>query len=197
MAGGGELVTLPNLLTLLRLALTPAVAALAYSPGTSARAWALGLFLLAMATDVADGLLARLPGQQSRLGLYLDPVVDKVVLLTMFFVLADLRMMPLWMALLMMAREFVVDGLRGAAATQGKVIGANVMGKTKAVLQTACIALGLGLRVLAVEPSTARSWVTACTAFTLLLAWVFAGIFLFHNKAVFGHQGSRSGGSGR
>ncbi len=52
----------------------------------------------------------------------------------MFFVLADLGLMPLWIALLMMAREFVVDGLRAAAATQGKVVGANVMGKTKAVL---------------------------------------------------------------
>ena len=87
--------TIPNLLTVARLLLTPVIAVLAYSPDAAGRAWALGVFLAAMATDVIDGLVARLPGQRSRLGLYLDPVVDKVVLLTMFFVLADLGQITL------------------------------------------------------------------------------------------------------
>jgi CDP-diacylglycerol--glycerol-3-phosphate 3-phosphatidyltransferase len=177
-------VTTANLLTLLRLALTPVVAILAYCPGAAARAAALGVFLFAMATDVADGIIARRPGQQSRLGLYLDPVVDKVILLTMFFVLADLRLLPLWMALLMMARELVVDGVRCAAAVGGRVIGANVMGKTKALLQTATIGLALGLRALSVDDARAAVWVTACTGVTLLLAWVFAAVFVWKNRFV-------------
>ncbi len=68
--------TAPNLLTFLRLALTPVVAVLAYSPGTRGRTWALGFFLFAMATDVVDGIIAKRPGQASLLGLYLDPVTD-------------------------------------------------------------------------------------------------------------------------
>jgi len=180
------MMTVPNLLTLLRLALTPVVAVLACSPHTSARACALVIFLFAMATDVADGIIAKLPGQSSRLGLYLDPVVDKVLLLTMFFVFVHVDLIPLWMAALMMAREFVVGGLRSAAATGGQIVGANIMGKTKAVLQTACIALGLGLRVIphSIEPSTARHLTTAATGLTLLLAWIFAAVFVWRNRAL-------------
>jgi CDP-diacylglycerol--glycerol-3-phosphate 3-phosphatidyltransferase len=181
-------VTIPNLLTLLRLALTPVVAGLAYSHGAAGRWAALGVFVLAMLTDVADGLIARLPGQSSRLGLYLDPVVDKVILLTMFFVLADLGLVPLWMALLMMARELVVDGVRSAAASAGEVVGANLMGKTKAVLQTACISLGLGLHALQIAPSPARLWTTVATGVTLLAAWTFAGIFLWWNRKLLRQQ---------
>jgi len=178
-------VTVPNQLTLLRLALTPVAALLAASPDTAGRAWALGVFLVAMATDAVDGLVAKLPGQSSRLGLYLDPVVDKVILLTMFFVLAHLGLVPLWMALLMMAREFVVDGLRSAAATSaGRVVGANWMGKTKALLQTVCIALGLALGALDVEPATARAWVTGLTGATLALAWAFAAVFVWQNRSL-------------
>jgi CDP-diacylglycerol--glycerol-3-phosphate 3-phosphatidyltransferase len=177
--------TIPNLLTLLRLLLTPVVAVLAYSPGAAGRSGALGVFLLAMATDVADGIIASRFKQGSRLGLYLDPVVDKVILLTMFFVLADLGLLPLWMALLMMAREFLVDGLRSTAATSGQVLGANILGKTKAALQTASIGLGLLLRALPVEEATAWGWTTALTGLTLLLAWIFAGVFVFWNRALF------------
>ena len=59
------MLTVPNLLTLVRLALTPLVAALAYSTTATGRIWALGLFLFAMLTDVVDGWIARLPGQRS------------------------------------------------------------------------------------------------------------------------------------
>jgi CDP-diacylglycerol--glycerol-3-phosphate 3-phosphatidyltransferase len=177
--------TIPNLLTLLRLALTPVAAVLAYSSGITGRAFALGVFLVAMATDVVDGIVAKLPGQSSRLGLYLDPVTDKIIVLTMFFVLADLKLLPLWMALLMMARELVVDGLRSAAATSGQVVGSNVMGKTKGVLQTICISLGLGINSFAAAPSpAAKSWVAACTGVTLVIVWIFAGIFVWWNRAL-------------
>ena len=176
--------TVPNLLTFARLALTPAVACLAYASHTPGRAWALGLFLFAMATDVADGLIARLPGQSSRLGLYLDPVADKILLLTMFFVLADLEMIPLWMAILMMVRELLVGALRSTAATSGQVVGANAMGKTKALLQTICVTVALGARAVAMKPETARFWVTALTGGTLLLAWIFAAVFVWRNRSL-------------
>lgn len=176
--------TIPNLLTFVRLGATPAVAVLAYSEGASGRAWAFGVFLFAMATDIADGVIARRPGQSSFLGLYLDPVADKVLLLTMFFVLADLDVLPLWMAALMMARDLLVGGLRSAAASRGRVVGANLMGKTKAFLQTACVGLGLGVRAFPVEEALGRRLVWGLTGFTLLLAWVFAGVFLWWNRSL-------------
>jgi CDP-diacylglycerol--glycerol-3-phosphate 3-phosphatidyltransferase len=176
--------TVPNLLTFVRLALAPVAAVLAYSSAGAGRACALGIFLFAMATDVVDGLIAKLPGQSSRLGLYLDPVTDKIIVLTMFFVLADLELLPLWMAVLMLARELVVDGLRSAAATSGQVVGSNIMGKTKGILQTVCIGLGLALRTLWVDPPLAWLWVTACTGLTLLVVWIFAAIFVWQNRAL-------------
>ncbi len=182
--------TIPNLLTLLRLALLPVIAVLAYSPDCSGRAWALGVFIFAMATDAADGIIAKhVEGQSSRLGLYLDPVVDKAVLLTMLFVFADLELLPLWMAILFMVREFVVAGLRSAAASSGQVVGANLMGKTKASLQTVCIGLGLGARAFAVEHSAARLWVTAFAGFTLFVALIFAAAFVWRNRSLFGQRG--------
>jgi len=175
-------VTVPNLLTFLRLALTPVVAVFAYSTTTSVRMWALGLFLFAMLTDAIDGWIARLPGQRSRLGLYLDPVADKTLVLTLLFVLADIGLIPLWMALLMMAREQIVGGLRSAAATTGNVVGANWMGKTKGFLQTVCIGVGLGTLAFGVERSVAERVVTALTGFMLLLAWIFAAVFVWWNR---------------
>ncbi|HID78333.1 MAG TPA: CDP-diacylglycerol--glycerol-3-phosphate 3-phosphatidyltransferase [Planctomycetaceae bacterium] len=176
--------TIANQLTLARLLVTPVIAALAYWPSPACRAWALALFLLAMLTDVLDGIIARLPGQSSRLGLYLDPVADKVILVTLFIVLADLGYLPMWIALLMMAREMLVEGLRSAAATTGQVIGANWMGKTKAVVQTLCIAVALALMAWEAEEKLARQFITLLALATLVLAWAFAAMFLWWNRAL-------------
>jgi len=188
--------TIPNILTLVRLALTPAIAHLAYGSGTAAQCWALGLFIVAMITDVADGVIAKRFNQVSLLGIYLDPVVDKIILLVMFFVLADLGRMPIWIAQWMLARELLVDGLRGAAATQGKVVGANFMGKTKASLQTICIALGLGLPLVDRTGETTRWAVTGASGFTLVLAWVFAGVFFWWHRKLLSASALRSNPSG-
>ncbi len=89
------------------------------------------------------------------------------------------------MAALMMARELLVAGLRSAAASRGKVVGANWMGKTKAVLQTACVGTGLGMRTFFAEDSLSTLVTTGVTGLTLLLAWAFAGVFLWWNRALF------------
>lgn len=187
--------TIPNLLTLARLALTPVIAILAYSTSAAVRTAALGLFLLAMATDVVDGVIAKRAGQASVLGLYLDPVTDKIILVTMFFLLADFGLVPLWIALLMMAREFLVDGLRQAGAVRGQVVGANVMGKTKAALQTGCIVLGLAVRAAQADAALWRPAVTAASGFTLLLAWLFAGVFLWQNRLLLKEANDRQSAS--
>jgi phosphatidylglycerophosphate synthase len=88
-----------------------------------------------------------------------------------------------------MAREFIVEGLRAAAASEGVVVGANIMGKIKAFLQTACICLGLGVRAFDVAPSPAAAWVTALTGPTLALAWIFAAIFVWQNRSLLRQAG--------
>jgi len=142
------LLTVPTLITLLRLALLPFLLVLTYStqPGLLVLAWA--LFNVAAITDWLDGYLARRWNRISRLGTLLDPVVDKVVVLSILFVLADLGLLPLWIALLNMAREFLVTAVRHAYTTPAHAVGANWMGKTKFVLQVVVIQLAYGLLVL-------------------------------------------------
>jgi CDP-diacylglycerol--glycerol-3-phosphate 3-phosphatidyltransferase len=176
--------TVPNLLTLARLLLTPLIAVLAVSGSPAARLAAPTLFLFAMLTDVADGIIARRFNQGSLLGLYLDTVTDKLIILTMFFVLADLDRVPLWMALGMLAREIIVDGVRSAGAAQGRVVGANIMGKTKICLQTAAITLGLVLPLSTTTAAATRVWTTGATGVALAIAWVFAVVFLYWNRGL-------------
>jgi CDP-diacylglycerol--glycerol-3-phosphate 3-phosphatidyltransferase len=175
--------TIPNVLTFSRLLLTPVIIYLAYFPDVLARWTALVLFVLAGLSDCLDGLLARKLKQISPLGTFLDPVVDKIVLLSLFFVLSDLHLVPLWISLLMLTRELLVDGVRSAGAMTGRLVGANFMGKTKATLQSICIGIGLGMWALTWPQETIRLWLTWIAGFTLLAAWVFAFVFLWWQRA--------------
>ena len=110
-AGAGErAVTIPNLLSLLRMGLTPLflVAVVNGQP-----ALALGIFALAGITDALDGFIARTYGQQSRLGAYLDPVADKLLLMSAYVALAIPGVhagaaIPIWVTLLVIARDLII-----------------------------------------------------------------------------------------
>ncbi len=175
------MLTLPNVITCLRLALLPVILYLTYSPAPAGVIAACTLFNLAAASDWLDGYLARRNGAVSRLGTLLDPVVDKIVVLSALLVLADLRLLPLWIVLLNLAREFLVTAARHACTTPTHVEGANWMGKSKFVLQVGVIELGylvLILRALA----HAAPWGPAALFWSALamtaLSWSFLVNFL-------------------
>jgi CDP-diacylglycerol--glycerol-3-phosphate 3-phosphatidyltransferase len=142
------LLTLPNAITVLRLALLPAFLWLTYShqAGIVIVAWA--LFNGAAASDWVDGYLARRCGAVSALGTLLDPVVDKIVVLSALLVFVDLGLLPLWLVLLNLAREFLVTSARQIHSTPEHVVGANWMGKVKFAAQVAVIEAGYLLLVL-------------------------------------------------
>ena len=179
--------SVPNLLTLSRLFALPLVIVL-YRRG-DALAAAL-LFAVAMITDCFDGWLARRLGQTSRLGLYLDPVVDKIVILCLFYELAWQRLLPMAIPHLFLIRELLQNGIRAAGAGQGRIIGANWMGKSKATLQNVLLGFGLGLPWLAEQmapDSFARFesfWRLGCWA-VLVLSWGFFITFLIWNRGLF------------
>ena len=164
--------TVPNLLTLARLAALPVVIALSR---TGRPAWAAGVFLAAMLTDCLDGWLARRLDQQSVVGRYLDPVVDKIVVLVLFYELAHQGLVPVAVPHLFLARELLQNGVRAAAAARGTVVGANRLGKTKAVLQTAVLSWGL----LVPKPG---SGVAVAAWGVLLLSWGFFVTFFARNR---------------
>ena|SRR2546421_685400 len=142
---------LPNLLTLLRIFFVPLlVAALLADDSTwgwqrlfpiSRELFALAIFLIAAATDLLDGYLARRWGQITTVGTLLDPIADKLLISAALVSLVWSHRTPAWMVILIIGREFAVSGLRQIAAAHGYTIGASELGKTKMVSQVVAIAL--------------------------------------------------------
>ena len=97
------------------------------------------IFLAASLTDLLDGYLARKRGQITTLGVLLDPVADKLLISAAFISLVQLQIVPAWMVVIIIGREFAVSGLRSIASTQGFAISASELGKIKMVAQVAAI----------------------------------------------------------
>ena len=134
--------TLPNGITLVRILLTPLLFALPWYHG---RWWSalIGLaFLVVSLTDILDGYVARSYGQETRIGKLLDPLADKLLVMTALFMLVSVGRIPPWalpLVVIILGREFAVTGLRGIASAQGIVIGASSLGKWKAGFQIAAL----------------------------------------------------------
>jgi CDP-diacylglycerol---glycerol-3-phosphate 3-phosphatidyltransferase len=151
------LTNLPNLLTLIRIFLVPLLVA-ALVQGNWRLHWgprllvagdffALFLFLAAALTDLLDGYLARRWKQVTTVGTLLDPVADKLLVSAALISLVEIRLLPGWMVILVISREFAVSGLRSIAAAEGYTIKAGELGKSKMVLQV----LGVSLVMLSIR----------------------------------------------
>jgi CDP-diacylglycerol---glycerol-3-phosphate 3-phosphatidyltransferase len=162
---------LPNALTILRIFFVPLlVAALVQQSGAGVtvlglsipQEWlALAIFLAAAATDMLDGYLARRWKQVTTIGTLLDPIADKLLISAALISLVQVRALPGWMAILIIAREFAVSGLRSIAAAEGYTIKASDLGKTKMVAQVAavsCVMLGMRYKPLRL-PGMVSMWI--------------------------------------
>jgi CDP-diacylglycerol---glycerol-3-phosphate 3-phosphatidyltransferase len=135
----------PNLLSLLRIATAPLLVYLLLFTGPLASALAAGVFLIACITDFLDGYIARNYGSGTTLGKFLDPLADKLVVNAALIMLAAIPRVPhipAWIVVVLVSRETMVTGLRAVAAAQGRVIGAEELGKYKMALQSIAL-LGL------------------------------------------------------
>jgi CDP-diacylglycerol--glycerol-3-phosphate 3-phosphatidyltransferase len=130
---------LPNGLTLMRIFLVPLLVAVLLTKYNVLIA-AL-IFLAASLTDLLDGYYARKRGQVTTLGILLDPVADKLLISSAFISLVQLQVVPAWMVVIIIGREFAVSGLRSIAAAQGFTIDASELGKIKMATQVAAITL--------------------------------------------------------
>lgn len=130
----------PNLLSLARLVATAPLVwlILVHTPG--AYLWATALFFLASITDTFDGRIARRYKLVSNLGIFLDLTADKVYVAAMLVAFTQVAIVPGWITIIIITREFLVSGLRSLAAAQGVVISAGRWGKQKTLLTL--IALG-------------------------------------------------------
>ena len=130
---------LPNILTMLRILLVPVlvVALLEATPNGSAVAAI--VFAAAAITDGLDGYIARASSSITTFGKVMDPIADKLLIAAALITLVSLNRVAAWVAMVIIAREFAVSGLRVAAGQQGVVIPASSLGKLKTVVQVAAI----------------------------------------------------------
>jgi CDP-diacylglycerol---glycerol-3-phosphate 3-phosphatidyltransferase len=129
----------PNVLTLVRILLVPVlvVALLQTTPHGSTVAAI--VFALAAVTDGVDGWIARRSRSITTFGKVMDPIADKLLIAAALISLVSLNRLDAWVAMVIIAREFAVSGLRVAAGQQGAIIPANRLGKIKTVLQVAMV----------------------------------------------------------
>jgi len=134
-------INLPNVLTLTRILLIPVFVLLFVVPTPDRSLAAAVVFVIAAMTDLLDGYLARRRGQVTKLGRLLDPMADKLLVLSALIVLVQVDRVGALVAILIIAREVAVTGIRAIAATEGMIISAEVTGKYKMALQVIAIVL--------------------------------------------------------
>ena len=136
----------PHRLSLLRIVCVPILVIL-LSLSSSWSVWAAAaVFALAAATDFLDGHLARKNNWITIFGKFIDPVADKLLVLSALVMLTSLNLLPAWTVILILARELCVDGLRLVAISEGRVIAAGPLGKIKTASQMLMILMLLLLR---------------------------------------------------
>ena len=129
----------PNILTLARVALIPVLVAVLLSALPDADLFAAVVFVVASATDALDGWLARRRSMVTAFGKLMDPLADKLLITAALVSLVALYRLDAWVAMVIIAREFAVTGLRMLAVEQGHVISASVWGKLKTTTQVAMV----------------------------------------------------------
>ena len=188
---------LPNKLTVARFIMALAFVGLMSLHHTAYYVLAYLLFIAATLTDYYDGKIARARNIVTNFGKLLDPVADKVLVvgaLIMLMAMPELRL-PGWTVVVIIAREFLITGARALAASGGSVIGANIWGKTKAVIQMVYVFVFLAaaviLRVLETHQD-AIDWLPALLSYTRPVvaatscwAIVFVAVFTIYSGVHF------------
>ena len=128
-----------NKLTMARVILIPVFLLLLYLDFKYNKYIALGVFIIAALTDVADGIIARYRNQITDFGKFMDPLADKVLTFAAMLWFVEVGLMPAWLVLIVIIREFMVTGIRLVAAAKGRVIAATLSGKIKTVVTIICL----------------------------------------------------------
>ena len=142
----------PNFITVVRILLIPVFVPLFITPTPVRSLSAAVIFVIAAVTDMLDGYIARRTGQVTKLGKLLDPIADKLLVLSALILLVNVDRVSALVAILVIAREVAVTGIRAIAAGEGMIIAAETTGKYKMALQVVAIVLlileGTGLAEL-------------------------------------------------
>ena len=168
---------LPNKLTLLRMAMVPVYVALLLIDFPYHTLIALAVFILASLTDLLDGHIARSRNLITDFGKFMDPLADKILVLSAMICFCELGVMPAWAVIVVIFREFAVSGMRLVAVEQGRVIAAGWSGKVKTASTMVCLCL------MHLPLPTALNW--ACVA-VIVVTTLYSGVeYFIKNRDVF------------
>ena len=134
---------LPNKITLFRVVMIPVFLVFMLVPGITYQNYiATALFVIASISDAVDGHLARKNNLVTNFGKFMDPLADKLLVCSALICFVELGYMQAWMVIVIIARDFVINGFRTVAADNGVVIAASIWGKLKTIVQMiACVML--------------------------------------------------------
>ncbi len=167
--------TTANKITIARIALIPVFLVLCY---TGHRIAATVVFILASLSDLLDGYIARHYNQVSNFGKFMDPLADKMLVLSAMCFLVEKGQMPGWVVAVVLFREFAVSGLRLVAAERQHVIAAAWSGKVK----TTCTMVGLCFVLV----FTQYEWLNMLVSAVILITTIYSGVeYFMKNKDVF------------
>ncbi len=130
---------LPNILTIFRVVLIPFYILFFYQQSFDASVIASAIFSIASLTDFLDGYLARMRSEVTQFGKFLDPIADKLLILSALILLVGIGRVPAWLAIIIIGREFTMTGFRAIASSEGIVIAAETTGKIKMFFQTVSV----------------------------------------------------------
>ncbi len=169
---------LPNKLTVLRVIAVPFFVVLMLVPfaGQPCEGWckwtALGVFIAAALTDLVDGKLARKYQLVTNFGKFMDPLADKLLVCSALICLVDLQRIPSWVVIVIIAREFVISGIRLIAADDNVVIAASKWGKVKTVFQMIMVGFMIGdLRIFDLL-TTLLMWIALALTIISLIDYI-------------------------
>ncbi len=178
---------LPNKLTIFRVIIIPFMVVIYYLNPIDQRMvfngyniTIFGLFILASLTDYLDGYLARKHDLITVFGKFLDPLADKLLVMFALLMLQDIGIIPMWIVLVILSREFIVTGIRLVAASEGTVIAAGNLGKYK----TAFTMVALIVLLVLPEQGTVLYWIGIITLYIGVLLTVVSGVeYFMKNRA--------------
>jgi len=171
-----------NRITLSRLALTLVFVIALDSSWQYARTTALVIFLIAGLTDFIDGEIARRYGLITNFGKLMDPLVDKIMVAAAFISLVPLKAVPAWAATTVVARDFLITGLRLMASAKGRILPAESLGKQKTSWQMITIIFFLALLSIAelrYASQTSTWWLRAWHEAGPVLVWITVALTLY------------------
>ena len=184
---------LPNKLTIFRVILIPFFVFFLLTDvlGANGDYLALVIFIVASLTDMLDGKIARKYNLVTNFGKFMDPLADKLLVCSAMICLVDLRLLPSWIVIIIIAREFIISGFRLIAAEHQIVIAASMWGKFKTTFQMAMIILlilNMNADVYVAGVGIIHVLALIATYVALVLTIVSLLDYLYKNKAVLKEQ---------